>query len=197
MVTAGPISRYASDLIPMIKVLAGNNVNKLSLDKSVDIKNIKMYYMDEKRYFLVSTIRPEMKEIFRKLVLFCINFQRLVKIAHIILLQINFIYVLGMIQLICLLRQIYYALTKSVNYKLFFFFVIVNMYYRVVNYFRDILPTQPEKVDFEGMQYGGKLWRYWMHKEPNTNFKLDITNREREVSKFGAHNYLLTQFFQG
>lgn len=68
MVTAGPISRYACDLIPMIKVLAGDNVGKLSLDKPVDIKNIKVYYTDEKRYFLVSTIRPEMKEIFRKLV---------------------------------------------------------------------------------------------------------------------------------
>lgn len=68
MVTAGPISRYASDLIPMIKVLARNNVSKLSLDKPVDVKDIKVYYMDEKRYFLVSTIRPEMKEIFRRLV---------------------------------------------------------------------------------------------------------------------------------
>lgn len=141
MVTTGPIARYACDLIPMVKVLAGANVNKLSLDERVDIKNIKVYYMDEKRYVLCSVLRPEMKEITRKLVL--------------------------------------------KYFRLFIDTFINNKYlvFRVVNYFRDVLPNQPEKVEFEGIQYGGKLWRYWMKQEPDANFKLDIANRERQVSR--------------
>jgi fatty acid amide hydrolase 2 len=39
--TIGPMSRYAEDLVPMLKVLANKNANKLRLDEKV--KNIVVY----------------------------------------------------------------------------------------------------------------------------------------------------------
>lgn len=68
MVTIGPMARSASDLAPIVKVIAGDNVHKLSLDKPVDIKKVKVYYMEEKRHPLVSTLRSEIKESYKKLV---------------------------------------------------------------------------------------------------------------------------------
>lgn len=50
-----------------------------------------------------------------------------------------------------------------------------------MNHFKEISLSKPEKVEFEGTKYGGKLWRYWMTQEENSNFKHDITNREGEV----------------
>lgn len=70
MVGCGPIVRYAEDLTPMIKVLVGENVAKLKLDERVNIANIKVYYMTENHDIFCSTIRGEMKDIFRKYLLF-------------------------------------------------------------------------------------------------------------------------------
>ncbi|XP_076371380.1 fatty-acid amide hydrolase 2-like isoform X2 [Tachypleus tridentatus] len=44
--TTGPMCRYASDLKPLLKVLAGNNASKLHLDKKVNLSQLKIYYMD-------------------------------------------------------------------------------------------------------------------------------------------------------
>jgi fatty acid amide hydrolase 2 len=35
MVTAGPMSRYAQDLLPFLKVLVGNNISQLQLNAEV------------------------------------------------------------------------------------------------------------------------------------------------------------------
>lgn len=43
----GPMTRYACDLMPMLKVLAGTNVNKLNLDEPVDLSKIKLFYLEE------------------------------------------------------------------------------------------------------------------------------------------------------
>ncbi|MCL4134447.1 UNVERIFIED_CONTAM: hypothetical protein GTU68_002197, partial [Idotea baltica] len=43
----GPMCRFTVDLIPMYKVLAASNVHLLSLDKKVNLKEIKIYYMED------------------------------------------------------------------------------------------------------------------------------------------------------
>ncbi|KAB7495295.1 Fatty-acid amide hydrolase 2 [Armadillidium nasatum] len=42
----GPMCRFACDLIPVYKVLASSNVHMLTLDKKVNLKDIKIYYME-------------------------------------------------------------------------------------------------------------------------------------------------------
>ncbi|XP_042911833.1 fatty-acid amide hydrolase 2-like isoform X2 [Parasteatoda tepidariorum] len=56
----GPMCRYASDLLPMTKVLAGNNSSKLKLDEKVNFREMKIYYMEnEGGNPLVSAVNPE------------------------------------------------------------------------------------------------------------------------------------------
>lgn len=43
---------------------------------------------------------------------------------------------------------------------------------------------KPQELEFEGTKYTGKLWKYWMSKESDTNFKKDITNREGQVKRY-------------
>lgn len=43
----GPMCRYAEDLKPTLKALAGENASKLCLDKKVDIKSLNIYFMEE------------------------------------------------------------------------------------------------------------------------------------------------------
>lgn len=58
----GPMCRYASDLIPMLKVLAGPNVKKLKLDEPVDLKKLRIFYMeDDGGNFWISKVDPELK----------------------------------------------------------------------------------------------------------------------------------------
>jgi len=45
--TIGPMSRYAEDLAPMLKVLANKNVDELRLDEEINIRDIKVYYMED------------------------------------------------------------------------------------------------------------------------------------------------------
>ncbi|XP_067903822.1 fatty-acid amide hydrolase 2-A isoform X2 [Heterodontus francisci] len=42
----GPMCRYAEDLIPMFKVMAGPNISKVKLDEEVFIKKVKFYSME-------------------------------------------------------------------------------------------------------------------------------------------------------
>ncbi|XP_048460947.1 fatty-acid amide hydrolase 2 isoform X3 [Rhincodon typus] len=42
----GPMCRYADDLIPMFKVMAGPNISKVKLDEEVLIKKVKFYSME-------------------------------------------------------------------------------------------------------------------------------------------------------
>ncbi|XP_018576559.1 fatty-acid amide hydrolase 2-A-like [Anoplophora glabripennis] len=51
-----------------------------------------------------------------------------------------------------------------------------------VNYFTEISLQKPQELEFEGTKYTGKLWKYWMSKESDANFKKDIMNREGETN---------------
>lgn len=42
----GPMCRYAEDLIPMLRVMAGPGIQKLKLDEKVHLKDLKFYWME-------------------------------------------------------------------------------------------------------------------------------------------------------
>lgn len=66
MVTAGPMARYAEDLIPLYKVLLGDKVSRLKLDEKVDVGNLDVYFVFESGDPKCSTIRHEMCEMFAR-----------------------------------------------------------------------------------------------------------------------------------
>lgn len=66
MVTAGPVSAHSEDLMPLLKVLLDDNVNKLQLNKEVDIKKVKIYYMLAYNCFKSSPMPTVMQEVVLK-----------------------------------------------------------------------------------------------------------------------------------
>jgi fatty acid amide hydrolase 2 len=68
MVVAGPMTKYSEDIIPMFKVLLGENVSKLKLDENVNLKDIKVYYVTDPKDPLVSPMREEMNKTMLKVV---------------------------------------------------------------------------------------------------------------------------------
>lgn len=65
----GPMSRYASDLLPMLKVVARDHVEKLKLNEKVNIQKLKYYYMeDDSGSVLISPVEKEIKEAVQKVV---------------------------------------------------------------------------------------------------------------------------------
>ncbi|CAG9812657.1 unnamed protein product [Phaedon cochleariae] len=64
MVNTGPLTKYADDLISVLKVLVGpENTKKLKLDQSVDVETIKIKYILDPKDLFVSPFRTEMKTI--------------------------------------------------------------------------------------------------------------------------------------
>ncbi|CAG2116816.1 unnamed protein product [Medioppia subpectinata] len=58
----GPMTRYASDLLPMLKVMVGPNVRKLKHeDNGVDLSKVKIYYMEENGNPLDTNVSPDIK----------------------------------------------------------------------------------------------------------------------------------------
>ncbi|KAI4456280.1 fatty-acid amide hydrolase [Holotrichia oblita] len=45
LAVAGPLAKRAEDLLPMFKVLVGENISKMKLDEPVDICNLNVFYM--------------------------------------------------------------------------------------------------------------------------------------------------------
>lgn len=43
----GPMSRFATDLKPMLKIIAGDNARKLNLDDPVDLSKVKIFYQED------------------------------------------------------------------------------------------------------------------------------------------------------
>lgn len=43
----GPMTRYACDLVPMLKIVAGPKAHKLNLDEPVDLSKLKVYYIED------------------------------------------------------------------------------------------------------------------------------------------------------
>lgn len=69
--TAGPMSRFASDLAPILKAMAPKQAQMLQLDRKVDVTKLKYYYMeDDCGGRLVSPVEPEIKEAIRKIKMF-------------------------------------------------------------------------------------------------------------------------------
>nr|CAI5846817.1 unnamed protein product [Callosobruchus analis] len=61
MVVVGVLARFSEEITPILKVLVGDNVEKLQLDKPVNIKSLKIYYILDPKDPFVSPFREEMK----------------------------------------------------------------------------------------------------------------------------------------
>lgn len=65
----GPMCRRAEDLLPILKVLAGNNAKLLNLDEKVDVKNINFFYQEDNMgSMFVSPVHPDIRDNMRKVV---------------------------------------------------------------------------------------------------------------------------------
>uniref|UniRef100_A0A1B0GQF6 Uncharacterized protein n=1 Tax=Phlebotomus papatasi TaxID=29031 RepID=A0A1B0GQF6_PHLPP len=65
----GPMSRYATDLKPMLKIIAGDNASKLRLDEPVDLSRVKIFYQtDDGGGHLVTPVDPDIKAAMHKVV---------------------------------------------------------------------------------------------------------------------------------
>uniref|UniRef100_A0A1B6LTD9 Amidase domain-containing protein n=1 Tax=Graphocephala atropunctata TaxID=36148 RepID=A0A1B6LTD9_9HEMI len=63
MVTAGTMTRYVADIIPFLKLLVGDNVNKLKLDTKVDMASVRLSYVVEPGDLRVSEVTTEMRSV--------------------------------------------------------------------------------------------------------------------------------------
>lgn len=68
LLSCGPMCRYAADLKPMLKVLAGDNINRLKLDEKVDLKKIKVYYMEEIDNPLLSPVDADIVNAMKRVI---------------------------------------------------------------------------------------------------------------------------------
>lgn len=58
----GPMSRFATDLRPMLKIIAGDNASKLRLDEPIDLSRVKIFYQEDCGGSpIVSPVEPEIK----------------------------------------------------------------------------------------------------------------------------------------
>ncbi|XP_074056111.1 fatty-acid amide hydrolase 2 [Macrotis lagotis] len=65
----GPMCRYAEDLEPMLRIMAGPGVHKLKLDKKVPVQKIKFYWMEhDGGSFLVSRVDQDLLQAQEKVV---------------------------------------------------------------------------------------------------------------------------------
>lgn len=73
----GPMSRFATDLKPMLKVIAGDNAKKLRLDDPVDLSRVKVFYQEDCGGSpIVSPVDPDIKQALNNVVR---HFQETVK----------------------------------------------------------------------------------------------------------------------
>ncbi|XP_050040991.1 fatty-acid amide hydrolase 2-A-like [Dermacentor andersoni] len=57
----GPMARFAEDLPLMLKVLAGSPTNGIRLNEQVNMKTLKLYYMDTEGSLYISRVTPEVR----------------------------------------------------------------------------------------------------------------------------------------
>ncbi|XP_060951779.1 fatty-acid amide hydrolase 2-B [Limanda limanda] len=68
-VSTGPMCRYAEDLLPMLKIMAGPNAHKLSLDTKVDLKKVRFFTIPHDGGSALSyPVTEELLDIQRKVV---------------------------------------------------------------------------------------------------------------------------------
>lgn len=69
LLTTGPMCRYATDLLPLLKVMSGPEAKLAKLDQKVDVMKIRFFTMfDDGGSLLVSHVEPEIQESQRKVV---------------------------------------------------------------------------------------------------------------------------------
>ncbi|XP_053199330.1 fatty-acid amide hydrolase 2-B [Scomber japonicus] len=67
--STGPMCRYAEDLVPMLKIMAGPNAEKLSLNTKVDLKKVRFFTIpDDGGTPLTHPVTKELREIQRQVV---------------------------------------------------------------------------------------------------------------------------------
>ncbi|XP_046437078.1 fatty-acid amide hydrolase 2-like [Daphnia pulex] len=65
----GPMSRYCCDLMPMFRILAADNIDKLKLDEKVSVSKLRYFYMESFGNIpLLSRVHPDLKEAQLKVV---------------------------------------------------------------------------------------------------------------------------------
>lgn len=63
----GPITRYADDILPSLRVMAGDNLNLLhAIDKPVDIAKIRVFYIDDVGNQMSTQVEPYISESIRQ-----------------------------------------------------------------------------------------------------------------------------------
>lgn len=68
-ISCGPMCRYAGDLLPMLKIMAGPNAHMLSLNTKVDLKKLRFFTIPHNGPSLMSyPVSKELMEIQRKVV---------------------------------------------------------------------------------------------------------------------------------
>ncbi|XP_054609151.1 fatty-acid amide hydrolase 2-B [Dunckerocampus dactyliophorus] len=66
---SGPMCRYAEDLLPMLRIMAGPNAHMLSLSEKVELKKLRFFTIpDDGGSILTSPVSQELKQIQRKVV---------------------------------------------------------------------------------------------------------------------------------
>ncbi|CAG9564873.1 unnamed protein product [Danaus chrysippus] len=68
MYCLGFISKHVEDLAPLIKIVAGDKAELLKLDRNVDCKDIKFYYLESSNDCHISPIQPEIKDAMHKVI---------------------------------------------------------------------------------------------------------------------------------
>lgn len=69
----GPMTRYACDLMPLLKILAGPRASKLSLDEPVDLSKLKVFYVEELGDSLASNCNQDILNGIRGAVAYLVN----------------------------------------------------------------------------------------------------------------------------
>ncbi|KAJ0174835.1 hypothetical protein K1T71_009943 [Dendrolimus kikuchii] len=69
MASIGFVSRHCSDLGPLTKVVAGDKAKDLNLDRVVDLKSIKYYYVETGKDLRVSLISPDLRKAMNKVLM--------------------------------------------------------------------------------------------------------------------------------
>ncbi|KAG6439253.1 hypothetical protein O3G_MSEX000619 [Manduca sexta] len=68
MLALGFISKHTEDLLPLTKIIAGDKAHLLKLDRNVDMKDIKFYYLESSKDVMVSSVRSEIKKAMQRVV---------------------------------------------------------------------------------------------------------------------------------
>lgn len=68
IMSAGTLTRTSRDIIPFLKVLLDKNVNKLQLDKKVNVKDLQIYYMLDNGDPKISALSKEMRALILRVV---------------------------------------------------------------------------------------------------------------------------------